>query len=241
MLTWVSGRFINKSPRCFLLDGNQESRCLRSQGARLSESLWIRSFSPERPACGGLALFWKSDLNLKILNANRNVIDTEITHKDNFFFGSFIYGEPDVSKRCLVWDQLLSISDNRDQPWFLTGDFNEIIDNSEKDGRPLRAEGSFAAFCNLLAHCDLFDLKYSGNLLSWRGQRRTHLVFYRLYRAIVNSQWSNLFPTERSHYIEFNGSDHRPLVSIFDSVWKKSPESLDMIDGLRIIRRWRIW
>ena len=92
---------------------------------------------PERPNSGGLALFWKNDLNLTVLSSNKNVIDTEITHKGIFFFGSFIHGEPDVSKRRYVWDQILSISANRDHPWFLTGDFNEIINNSEKDGGPL--------------------------------------------------------------------------------------------------------
>lgn len=64
---------------------------------------------PERPNSGGLALFWKNDLNLTVLSSNKNVIDTEITHKGNFFFGSFIYGEPDVSKRGYVWDQILYI------------------------------------------------------------------------------------------------------------------------------------
>lgn len=176
---------------------------------------------PERPTSGGLALFWKKDLNLKVLSANKNVI-TEVIHKGIFFYGSFIYGEPDVAKRCTIWNKLLPISANRDQPWFLTGDFNEIIDNSEKDGGPLRAEGSFAAFRDLLAQCDLFDLKHSGCPLSWRGVRRTHLVFCRLDRAMVNSLWANSFPTARSHYMEFNGSDHRPLVTIFDSVRSKS-------------------
>lgn len=121
-------------------------------------------------------------------------------------------------QRKKVWKK----SCNRDTHWFLTGDFNEIIDNSEKEGGPLRAKGSVAAFRNLLEHCDLFDLKHSGNSLSWRGKRRTHLVLCRLDRAMINSLWSEKFPTARSHYMEFNGSDHRPLISIFDSTRKKS-------------------
>lgn len=39
---------------------------------------------------------------------------------------------------------------------------------------------------------------------------------------MVNSHWSDMFPTAKSHYMEFNGSDHRPLVSIFDSAKRKS-------------------
>ena len=39
-----------------------------------------------------------------------------------------------------------NISQSRDSPWFLTGDFNDIVDNSEKEGGPVRAEGTFVDF-----------------------------------------------------------------------------------------------
>lgn len=42
------------------------------------------------------------------------------------------------------------------------------------------------------------------------------MVHCRLDRAIANSKWSDLFPTARSHYLGFEGSDHRPILSILD-------------------------
>lgn len=42
-----------------------------------------------------------------------------------------------------VWDRLIDIGVNRDEAWFLTGDFNDIMNNEEKLGGPARTEASF--------------------------------------------------------------------------------------------------
>ncbi|KAG2322034.1 hypothetical protein Bca52824_015247 [Brassica carinata] len=85
-----------------------------------------------------------------------------------------------------------------------------------------RPEASFSAFGTFLSTCDLFDLKHTGDFLSWRGQRHSHLVHCRLDRTLVNSSWSDYFPNGRSHYLPFEGSDHRPLLTTFDSKQKKT-------------------
>jgi len=111
-------------------------------------------------------------------------------------------------------------SDNS-TPWFLTGDFNEIIDNSEKCGGPDRAEGAFGAFRSFLSRHNLFDLKHCGSFLSWRGKRNTHLVQCRLDRTVCNTEWADLFPSCRSQYLRYGGSDHRPLLSFLDTRKKR--------------------
>lgn len=171
----------------------------------------------ERPNSGGLALFWKQDINLQILSSSNNVIDTIVTHKGSSFFATLVYGEPEVSNRNFFWDALIDISLSRNSAWILAGDFNEIVDNSEKSGGPKWAEGTFGAFRNFLSSCDLFDLKHAGNSLSWRGRRRTYLVYCRLDRVLVNPAWSDRFPTGRCHYLKFDTSDHIPVITVFDS------------------------
>ena len=65
--------------------------------------------------------------------------------------------------------------------------------------------------------CDLFDLKHTGNFLSWRGKRHTHLVNCRLDRAMANSSWSDLFPNGRALTIYLSraliiGPSFQPLI-----------------------------
>ena len=78
---------------------------------------------------GGMGLFWKSDIYLQILSANQNLIDTHISFRGSSFNNTFIYGAPEIPKRQEVWNQLINMSLSRDSPWFLTGDFNEIVGN----------------------------------------------------------------------------------------------------------------
>lgn len=185
--------------------------------------------SPHSPGGGGLALLWDKDIAIQILSSNHNFIDTYITYKMSKFFATFVYGAPEVQNRQAVWDQLSSLALTRDELWFLTGDFNEIVDNSEKSGGPARPESSFGPFRSFLSAADLFDIQHTGNFLSWRAQRGTHLVHCRLDRSIANSHWSDLFPTARSHYLEFKNSDHRPLLSTFDPK-KKKPKRIFRYD-----------
>ncbi|CAA7037002.1 unnamed protein product, partial [Microthlaspi erraticum] len=110
---------------------------------------------------------------------------------------------------------------SREEPWFLTGDFNDIIEYSEKNGGPARTEGSFCDFRAFISQNDLYDIQHSGNSFSWRGMRYTHLVHCRLDRALSNSMWAERFPSSRCYYLDFEGSDHRPLLSILEPNLKK--------------------
>lgn len=159
---------------------------------------------------------------LTIRSSCKNYIDTEITEKGITFQMMFVYGEPDHSKRLIIWNELSTLQPSAGQPWLLTGDFNEITENSEKKGGPERAEGTLCAFRSFLSENELFDVKHYGNFLSWRGKRSSHLVQCRLDRSISNSEWINIFPSCRSQYLKYEASDHRPLLTFLDTRKKKA-------------------
>lgn len=100
-------------------------------------------------------------MDIQINTSNRNFIDTLITFKGKVFNDTFVYGAPKITDRQEVWNLLSDISITRTTPWFLTGDFNEITDNSEKAGGLERPESSFSAFRSFLSSCDLFDIKHT--------------------------------------------------------------------------------
>ncbi|XP_013751397.2 uncharacterized protein LOC106453727 [Brassica napus] len=176
---------------------------------------------PNSPGSGGLFLTWKNDIQLTVRASNKNFIDTLITEKCMTFQMTFVYGEPDHTKRLVVWNELSTLHPPTGKHWLLTGDFNEITDNSEKKGGAERAEGSFCAFRTFLSENELFDVKHYGNFLSWRGKRNQHLVQCRLDRSISNSEWMDMFPSCRSQYMRYEASDHRPLLNFLDTRRKK--------------------
>lgn len=158
---------------------------------------------------GGLILLWKSDIDLEIIASSSNFIDTKLTSARASFHFTFIYGEPALENRLELWNEISSLGISRDSAWILSGDFNEIVDNSEKRGGVTRAEKSFINFRSFITQNGLLDLKHSGNSLSWRGMRHIHFVQARLDRSMSNKAWFELFPSGRTQYLRFEGSDHR--------------------------------
>lgn len=132
---------------------------------------------------GGLALFWSSDVSLDILEATPHYIDVKLKVKSHDFHITFIYGMPQQENRAAFWDKISLLGENRDSAWLLSGDFNEILDNSEKVGGPERCEGSFIPFRSFVSQNGLWDVKHSGDSLSWRGQRGIHYIRSRLDRS----------------------------------------------------------
>ena len=170
---------------------------------------------------GGLALFWKKEVDVEILESAANFIDTQIKYKNSQAHITFIYGAPQVENRSVFWDRITLLGVGRSSAWLLTGDFNDILDNSEKKGGPLRWEGSFLAFRSFVSQNGLWDLNHSGNSLSWRGTRYSHHIKSRLDRALANCAWSEKYPTSRCEYLRFEGSDHRPLMTFLGSKQKR--------------------
>ncbi|KAL0799496.1 hypothetical protein Bca101_054671 [Brassica carinata] len=192
--------------------------------SKLQSLRYLHYFSvPPTGLSGGLSLFWNDDSDITILDSSPNLIDTRIVFKGVTSHVSFIYGAPVVANRAEVWQKITDVGQGRDTPWLLTGDFNDILCNAEKVGGPTRPEGSFTAFRSFVAQNGLWDLKHSGEQLSWRGNRHTHFIRSRLDRSLCNCAWSETFPLGRCRYLRFEGSDHRPLISYFnaDRVKKK--------------------
>ena len=166
-------------------------------------------------------LSWKDDVKVDILYSSCNIIDTLVHSKKSSFYVSFIYGTPKREDRPAFWSKLVELSKARNEAWLLTGDFNDLLDNEEKLGGPLRWEGSFLAFRSFVSQSGLWDLPHAGNHLSWWGMRYSHFIQSRLDRAMSNCAWSELFPSGRSVYLRFEGSDHRPLLTLFDQTVKR--------------------
>lgn len=154
-----------------------------------------------------------------------------------------------VHKRQEVWNKISEFGLHRTSAWILSGDFNKILENSEKKGGPRRHEGSFINFRSFVSQNGLWDIKHSGNHLSWRGMRHNHFIRSRLDRSLSNDAWLEIFPSGRAQYLRFEGSDHRPLITFlddsrvkhkgifrFDNRLRDNEEVKDLIDSVWNIR-----
>ncbi|KAL0301821.1 UNVERIFIED_CONTAM: putative mitochondrial protein [Sesamum radiatum] len=84
---------------------------------------------------GGLALLWKKSVNVVIQSYSNRHIDALIqsnTDAPTWRFCGF-YGEPKISQRKKTWDLLTRLKAQSIRPWLCMVEFNEILDNSEKE------------------------------------------------------------------------------------------------------------
>ncbi|XP_056850872.1 uncharacterized protein LOC130500150 [Raphanus sativus] len=100
------------------------------------------------------------DPSVTILYADAHMIDIETRLEGHAIFMTFVYGDPVVRRRDLVWERLSRMSTNRNGAWFMIGDFNEITGNHEKRGGRRRLESSFLPFCIMLENCGMLDFPY---------------------------------------------------------------------------------
>jgi exonuclease III len=93
---------------------------------------------------GGLALFWRDDVDLEIQNFSRRHINSIVKGVDgesSWKLTSF-YGHPNWSKRHESWALLRYLQSYRPAPWLVIGDFNEIMTQDEKYGSIMAREGA---------------------------------------------------------------------------------------------------
>ena len=142
---------------------------------------------------------------------DKNILDCLVQYGNLTFFLSCIYGEPDHDGRDVVWERLSRIGVNRKEPWFLIGDFNEILNNGEKTGGTRRAEASFQPFVETLRSCDMVELTSKGDNLTWGGKRWNKWIQCALDRSFGSKVWHHTFPSSNQTFLDKRGSYHRPV------------------------------
>ncbi|XP_040998143.1 uncharacterized protein LOC121244182 [Juglans microcarpa x Juglans regia] len=121
---------------------------------------------------GGLALLWKDEINVSIVNFSNNHVHAIVVNDDGGkWLLTGVYGHPDSNLRCEVWSLLKALGRGVNSPWLVFGDFNEILTNFEKYGGNLRCENQMREFREVLACCELRDLGYVGPCYTWSNRR----------------------------------------------------------------------
>jgi exonuclease III len=129
---------------------------------------------------GALAMLWREGLGIEVQNYNNRHINAKVSpfNERAWFFIGF-YGHPEWHKRGEAWSLLKHLKMMIDGPWVCAGDFNEILDNSEKVGggndpiilwRILGPLLNFVIYMKLTAGdpCGLGTMEEGEKILLWR-------------------------------------------------------------------------
>lgn len=83
---------------------------------------------------GGLSLAWKGDIAVTLRSFSKHHIDVMVKEgddKEEWILTGF-YGSLYVQDKSVSWDLLRKLGQDKNHPWLVCGDFNEILYSFEK-------------------------------------------------------------------------------------------------------------
>ncbi|CAL2258642.1 unnamed protein product [Prunus armeniaca] len=84
---------------------------------------------------GGLALFWRSGWDVRLLSYSVGHIHVLITESNGSqFYLTVFYGHPETQQRHHSWERLRRLSYSIQGAWVVVRDFNEILLSKDKRG-----------------------------------------------------------------------------------------------------------
>lgn len=96
------------------------------------------------------------------MHYSKNHIHASITDSlKNTWLFICIYEESKPQKSVETWALLKSLKPDSGRPWLVGGDFNDVVQHTEKWGGNQRSERQFHMFRDTLDHCQLADLGFT--------------------------------------------------------------------------------
>lgn len=92
------------------------------------------------------------------------------------------------------------------------GDFNEVMWSFEKRGGNSKSWHSMKLFRDVVSHCGLLDLGFTGPSFTWsNGRQGESNIRERLDRTLANSAWKNRYKEIHVKHLPRYKSDHAPI------------------------------
>lgn len=204
----------------------------------------------------GLAMFWKQDIDLKVVDSSPKFIDAIVNAgKENSWHFTGFYGALETQNHHQFWSYLQRPLQKFSLPWICAGNFNEIIRSHEKVGGRIRPYRQMHDFRQVLDECGLADLGFVGNKITWSEHYPDgHTGWERLDRAIGTSAWLLMFPTSKVIHLECGSSDHKSIIIHpngipiqkqkpwhFEQVWLSEIGCIQVPKKITVLERIMLW
>ena len=113
---------------------------------------------------GGLALWWKEESNLYVIDKNKNLINVRgrVKNQPKTWHWTFVYADPMAEKRKRIWENLKGIARSMAMPRLVAGDFSIIGSFGEKGGGTANSIKKVEEMQHIISECCLMEMSFSG-------------------------------------------------------------------------------
>ena len=174
----------------FLMETRAKDHKLKTLCSKLHlENVFIES---QVNTGGGLALYWKDGINLKVLDSTPTFVDVVVNPgMDDAQRLMGFYRNPRTANRKHSWTLLKHLSLKLDLPWLCVGDFIEIKKAEKKKRGPNRPERQMREFREALDFCGFQDLGFVGAPFTWcNNQFDGEVTWIQLDRGVATLAWT---------------------------------------------------
>ena len=125
---------------------------------------------------------------------------------------SCIYGLLEKVNKPTFWDSLIVVGEDFVNPWLCIGDFNFVLDQSEKlGGRPI-TNSSHCSFKGFIDQLGLVDLRFVGNPFTWCNNRQGFATIKeRLDKGLASLDWIHQHLEFSLTHLPASIYDHNPI------------------------------
>ncbi|KAI0519722.1 hypothetical protein KFK09_007181 [Dendrobium nobile] len=134
-------------------------------------------------------IFWKDFVRIDFIGDFTQALHCNIESSNFKCVASFVYAATSCSSRKILWDKFVNFHSICTLPWLVGGDFNTIVNPSERVGGLHPIFRSMEDFNDMIMNCNLIDIGFSGNNFTWN---RANLWQW-LDRVLFNNDWVNVF------------------------------------------------
>lgn len=129
-----------------------------------------------------------SDVDIRVNGKSDHFIDFIVCEESGRRWRtSGIYGWPESGQKFKTWTMLNNLGKDNDIPWMVGGDFNEVLQESEKQGGSACDFNNICAFRDCLDKNGLRDLDTVGHQFTWRNNRTDGFIEERLDRVVATT------------------------------------------------------
>lgn len=126
---------------------------------------------------------------------------------------SAVYASPNAFFWEDLWTYLQQLGCCIPIPWMILGDFNHVLLVTEKQGGCPAGLRNMVSLRNVMLHCSLVNLGYSGCPFTWSNMRvGAANIKERLDRGLGNQAFLHKFPTVMVTHLPPTRSDHHPIL-----------------------------
>lgn len=194
-----------------------ETKCSKTKAERRIARLPLPNSEivPSRGRGGGLWLLWNDSVSVSILESSLNFIIAKIqinpSAKPWVLFA--VYGDCEDRMTNHIWEKIEQYTNDPNIPLCTIGDFNCILDQSEKAGGNAQFKARNKRFRSFVQRAGLIDLGHSGPAYTWaNNQSARNLILERLDRGLAVAEWVQLYPAAKVFHLPNYQSDHLPVL-----------------------------